>query len=99
MDLNHSQEPARPGSSGELPSQRLTLPWLRASEEYVSLIVRLWREDESEAGDPPSSWRSEVEHIQSGGHWIFSTLGELESFLSDSLRQLHETQEIYKEGR
>lgn len=33
-------------------------------------------------------WRSEVEHIQSGGRWEISGLRELEQFLRDFLRQL-----------
>jgi hypothetical protein len=57
-----------------------------AREEYASLILRLWRlPGEQDRGAEPD-WRSEVEHIQSGGHWAFSTSQELEDFLRDFLR-------------
>jgi hypothetical protein len=55
-------------------------------EEYASLIVRLWRLPEDQTADIKPDWRSEVEHIQSGEHWAFSSSEELEHFLSDFLR-------------
>lgn len=57
-----------------------------AREEYASLIIRLWRMPEEPAADVAPDWRSEVEHIQSGGIWAFSTSQELEHFLRDFLR-------------
>jgi hypothetical protein len=56
-------------------------------DNYSSLILRLWRTPGGEAGGDESGWCSEIEHIQSGGRWNFSTLGELERFLIDFLRQ------------
>ncbi|MBN1147790.1 MAG: hypothetical protein JXA78_11085 [Anaerolineales bacterium] len=56
-------------------------------EEYASLIIRLWRLPRNQAADVEPDWRSEVEHIQSGGHWAFPTSEELEHFLSDFLRR------------
>jgi hypothetical protein len=55
--------------------------------DYFSIILRLWRTPGGEAGGDEAGWCSEIEHIQSGGHWKFSTLGELERFLYDFLRQ------------
>ena len=65
--------------------------------EYTSLIIRLWRQSNGEAADQKPGWCSEVEHIQSGGQWNFSTLGELERFLIDFLHQPDETG-VAKEG-
>lgn len=61
---------------------------LHASSNYASLIIRLWHVPGGEAGMQEPSWRSEVEHIQSGGHWELSSLRELERFLEIFLRQL-----------
>ena len=49
--------------------------------QYASFLIRLWRSTEPEGG-LESSWHSEVEHIQSGETWSFSTLTELEGFFS-----------------
>lgn len=51
------------------------------SATYVSFLVRLWRERSPESPAPPTDWHSEVEHIQSGRRWSFSTLDELLAFL------------------
>jgi hypothetical protein len=48
---------------------------------YVSFLIRLWREESPEVLEPAADWQGEVEHIQSGRHWTFSTLDELLSFL------------------
>jgi len=61
---------------------------LPISGEYASLLIRLWHVPGGEAGIQESSWRSEVEHIQSGGQWEISSLRELERFLESFLRQL-----------
>jgi hypothetical protein len=43
-----------------------------------------WKEKESRDAD--DDWRSEVEHIQSGERWSFSTQAELERFLAQFLK-------------
>jgi hypothetical protein len=49
--------------------------------EYASFLIRLWREASADATAPANNWRSQVEHIQSGQRWSFSTLDELLDFL------------------
>lgn len=49
--------------------------------EYASFLIRLWRERSPERQEPTADWRSEVEHIQSGRRWTFSTLDEMLGFL------------------
>ena len=52
------------------------------STPYVSFLIRMWREPSPEWSDELSAdWHSEVEHIQSGQRWTFSTLDELLDFL------------------
>ena len=52
------------------------------SEAYISFVVRLWRDP---AGDPARGrWQGEVEHIQSGVRWNFSTLHDLLAFLNQA---------------
>jgi hypothetical protein len=48
--------------------------------EYASFIVRIWRMSGMDADGNPYNWQSEVEHIQSGQTWTFSTLEELQAF-------------------
>jgi hypothetical protein len=48
--------------------------------EYASFIVRIWRQSGLDANGNPFDWQSEVEHIQSGETWSFSTLEELKAF-------------------
>jgi hypothetical protein len=48
---------------------------------YASFIVRLWRLAGSLNSEMPVSWHSEVEHIQSGQTWKFSTFDQLIGFL------------------
>ena len=48
---------------------------------YVSFLVRLWRETSPELTEPAADWQAEVEHIQTGRRWTFSTLDELLAFL------------------
>ena len=69
----------------------------KLESEYSSLILRLWRSPGGEAGSQDVGWCSEIEHIQSGGRWKFSTLGDLEHFLIDFLHQPDETG-VAKEG-
>ena len=52
-----------------------------ASPTYASFLVRLWREGDAELPAPAADWQGEVEHIQSGRRWTFSTLEELLDFL------------------
>ena len=49
--------------------------------DYASFMIRLWRENDPQSSSPKSDWLSEVDHIQSGGHWTFNTLDELLDFL------------------
>ena len=51
------------------------------SIEYASFLIRVWREQNPERGEPTADWCGEVEHIQSGQRWTFSTLDELLGFL------------------
>lgn len=48
---------------------------------YVSFLVRLWRELRPEMPELPAGWHSEVECIQTGQRWTFTTLDELLDFL------------------
>lgn len=54
---------------------------MSTSIEYVSFLVRLWREVSGEGLDRSANWHSEVEHIQTGERWDFETLQELLDFL------------------
>ncbi len=49
--------------------------------EYMSFLIRLWREAEAAAGSASAEWHCEVEHIQTGQRWRFDTLDELLDFL------------------
>jgi hypothetical protein len=55
---------------------------------YVSFLVRLWREPGQETPEPPAGWHSEVELIQTGQRWTFSTLDELLDFLRQHAQEL-----------
>ena len=57
------------------------------SEDYRSFLVRLWR-DHSGCGGP-DGWRGEVEHVQTGARWSFSTLDALLAFLHQAVIALH----------
>ena len=48
---------------------------------YLSFLVRLWHEPNTESPVQPTRWKSEVEHIQSGQRWTFETLDEVLNFL------------------
>ncbi|MFQ6102263.1 MAG: hypothetical protein ACE5OS_13670 [Anaerolineae bacterium] len=54
---------------------------MSTSIEYASFLIRLWREASANATAPAADWQGEVEHIQSGRRWTFSTLDELLGFL------------------
>lgn len=49
------------------------------SEEYMSFLVRLWRDHLG--GDGPCGWRCEAEHVQTGMRCRFSSLDQLLTFL------------------
>jgi len=44
-------------------------------DSYMSFVVRLWYEPSD------STWRGEVEHIQTGYRWSFGSLPHLLDFL------------------
>lgn len=48
---------------------------------YASFLIRLWRQTGPLSPDHPSDWQSEVEHIQSGHRWRFTSLDDLLAFL------------------
>lgn len=83
----------------EIQIQPDDLAHLSDQDEYVSLFLRMWQENDDQGSDNEVSWRSEVEHIQSGGSWAFSTLGELEQFLCDFLRQQGENVRTLQRSR
>ena len=49
--------------------------------EYVSFLVRLWREVNVSSKAPAPDWHSEVEVIQTGQRWTFNSIDELLQFL------------------
>jgi hypothetical protein len=49
--------------------------------QYASFLIRLWREPNADPAPPAAGWHGEVEHIQSGQHWVFSTMDDLLLFL------------------
>lgn len=51
------------------------------SVEYLSYLIRLWREGETTSDAPAAEWQGEVEHIQSGEKWSFASLSEVLAFL------------------
>ena len=63
------------------------------SSEYMSFLVRLSRASVYGSNEPcavSQSWHGEVEHIQTGRCWTFSTLDDLLNFL----RRLGENPQI-----
>lgn len=51
--------------------------------EYASFLIRLWRLTNEGPDKPPSGWRSEAVHIQSGRHWSFDSLEGLQEFFRE----------------
>ena len=49
--------------------------------QYASFLIRLWRQTGPLNPDRPGEWQSEIEHIQTGQRWKFSTLEELLDFM------------------
>jgi|Deesub1362B_J571_1020462.scaffolds.fasta_scaffold54737_1 hypothetical protein len=56
--------------------------------EYASFLIRLWRERTPGLPESVADWCSEVEHIQTGQRWTFSTLDELLDFLRRQAKNL-----------
>jgi hypothetical protein len=52
-------------------------------EDYKSFLVRLWRDHPGD--DRPGDWHGEIEHVQTGARWSFSTLCELLAFLHQAV--------------
>jgi hypothetical protein len=48
-------------------------------EDYMSFLVRLWRDHCG--SDGPGCWQYEIEHVQPGKRCRFSSLDELLTFL------------------
>lgn len=70
-----------------LPTGKRTLT-IPGKSGYVSLILRMWMPSGDEPEEAQGRWRIELEHFQSGGHWVFFNLTELERFLTDFLELL-----------
>ncbi len=60
------------------------------SRNYISFLIRLWREPASELAGQSAGWQGEVEHIQSGRKWKFCNLDDVLTFL----RRQVETMEL-----
>ena len=54
---------------------------------YMSFLVRLWREPGQDSPALLADWHSEVERIQTGQRWTFTTLDELRAFLHRQVEQ------------
>ncbi len=61
---------------------------------YASFLIRLWRQTSPLPQDLPGEWQSEVEHIQSGQHWKFSSMIELLDFLQQQADQLEKEKSV-----
>jgi len=51
---------------------------------YASFLIRLWRQTNPAYGAGSRDWQSEVDHIQSGQRWKFTTVDDLLNFLRQS---------------
>jgi hypothetical protein len=49
------------------------------TESYMSFLVRLWRDQPGD--EQPCDWCGELEQIQTGTRWCFSTYSELLAYL------------------
>jgi hypothetical protein len=56
-------------------------------EDYVSFLLRLWRDQPTD--DRRGAWHGEIEHIQTGARWGFSTLSDLIAFLHQAMVAPH----------
>ncbi len=66
---------------------------MKPSLTYISFLVRMWREKTAEQSEPAGDWQGEVEHIQSGRKWKFSTVEALTLFLCNPLAGIEPTEE------
>jgi hypothetical protein len=57
------------------------------SEDYMSFLVRLWRDQPGNV--QYCDWHGEIEHIQTGARWSFSTLETLLIFLHQAVIASH----------
>jgi hypothetical protein len=64
------------GSAGSQEERQVMDP-----PNYISFLIRLWREPNSELPEQTAGWQGEVEHIQSGRRWKSSILYESLDFL------------------
>jgi len=64
------------------------------SIQYASFLIRFWNQTAVEPPFPASDWHSEVERIQTGEVWTFSSPEELLDFL----RQQTEKSEVLVES-
>ena len=69
------------GSSFCLAEDGIRQRCVSATTRYASFLVRLWREDDPQRPGRLGDWQGEVEHIQTGQRWTFTTLDELLGFL------------------
>ncbi len=57
---------------------------------YISFLIRLWREPTSELPEQAAGWQGEVEHIQSGRRWLFESLDQLFASIRQEAEGLEE---------
>ncbi|MGD9029421.1 MAG: hypothetical protein PVG25_06380 [Anaerolineae bacterium] len=62
------------------------------SIQYASYLVRLWREVDTGQHHTAADWQGEIEHIQTGERWAFSTLNTLLDFLRQGAANVEEMQ-------
>jgi hypothetical protein len=55
------------------------------ASKYVSFMVRLWWDDQTQSED---CWHSEVEHVQTGERWQFDDLEQSLRFLAQMAERL-----------
>lgn len=53
------------------------------AEGYESFLVRFWRNQPGQ--EQRDRWHGEIEHIQRGTRWDFSTLSDLLAFLQQAV--------------
>jgi hypothetical protein len=56
-------------------------------EDYTSFLVRAWRDQPGD--ERPGDWHGEIECVQTGTRWSFSTRGELLAFLQQAMVAPH----------
>ncbi|GIK41583.1 MAG: hypothetical protein BroJett011_54160 [Chloroflexota bacterium] len=63
---------------------------MTVSPTYMSFLIRLWHERGQALPAPPTEWHSEIECIQTGQRWTFTTLEEVLEFLRRQAKQVDE---------